>query len=191
MIKLNIFLGEYMSKEISKREEYRHAGLKFCREMGYIPSLTDFKINQKYPDPNKVKKEYGTWKEFIKECNFPFGFEKKNNDTVYLGRHSWFSQDYYEDLKNMNFNLLQFLKNITNSEIKVDIIHKQMIFVFIYENKKYAVSYLNMYIDDYSRKIKIIKECLEDMDVHLINLNSNYKWWQKQIKKELDIDDKH
>lgn len=170
--------------------EYIYEAKRFAKEMGYIPSVTDFKLLKHYPNPINVKKEFKTWKNYIEQCKFPLGLEKKNNDTFYAGKHSWFSQDYFIDLQNKNLDVMHFLKDL-NVKVQVDIIHKQMLFLFRYNDTNYAVSYLNIYDDDYGKKIKIIKECLEDMEVKLINLNGNYTWWRNQIKKELEIDDKH
>lgn len=176
-----------LTSELDKETAISY-GMKFFHEMNYIPSVTDFKVLEHYPNPVAVRKLFGTWKEYLKECNFPFGHTKKERDTFYLGKHSWFSQDYYIDIRNLYYALHSELKKITD-KIEVDIVHNQMVYVFKYNDKNYGTSFLNNYVEDYGRKINIIKEVFEDLDIQLINLNSNYTWWKKQLYKELEVEE--
>ena len=169
------------------RQDMINTGLKFVGEMGYIPALSDYKLLQHYPDPKIIKKEFKTWKNYITECNFPFGLSKKINNTIYIGKHSWLNQDYYVDIKNRYMEVYNYLKGL-GVKIEIDIIHKQMIFLISYNDKLYAISFLNVYVKDYNNKINSIKESLEDMNIELIDLNKKLQWWKNEINKRLEVE---
>ena len=162
---------------------------RFVKEFGYLPTQRDFDMMEGYPNPKKIK----DWKDLIKECKFncqpP---EKKDTNYIYHGYFTWFNDRYYQQLLDKYMQLIKFIEDIVPREvITARQIFSQTIVHFVYNEKKYAVSYFCAPVSDYKVKIDTTIEAYTDLGYEIINLNGNYRWWKRQINKALELDPKN
>lgn len=176
---------------ISRRDEIIRDGLRFYTEMGYPPSSIDFSYLPHYPNPKTVKKYFGKWKDYIASVPFPVPTKRKRDvNSFYIGDSYWMRSDNYKkQMENMHTDLWDWLvQNIGGEGLVPNEVHEQVIIVFQWKKVDYAVSYLNIYTENYAHKIRTIINVLEDMNIKLINLNGKNQWWERTLRVALGIE---
>jgi len=179
-------------EEISKEDELLRDGLRFYNTMGYPPALRDFAFLPNYPSPKTIKKYFGGWKDYISKINFPVPTRKKKDvDSFYLGDSQWMrnNHNYRVQMQTLHTKLWHWLVTHVGAEGLVPrTMLDQELIVFQWNKVDYCVSYLNIYTENYWKKLSTIKEVLEDMKITLINLNGNYQWWERTMHVTLGIE---
>ncbi len=151
---------------------------RFCEDVGYLPSSTDFRRLPTYPSPSKIFHHFGTWKNYIdsfeNKSNYP---EKKDakfklyvgSSNVAVDRENFRilhkrKHDYLFDLLVRKFGLVLYSEMLN-----------QIIYSFNYNNKNYIVCFFDEYVENYLESMEMIYETMEENGYEIINLNGKYE----------------
>ena len=136
-----------------KQQLYIKRAYQFYGEMGYIPSKLDYYIIPSTPAFTTIKKYFSSWKKYIEACDFPEDYNsKKDVNSVYLGDNYSKGFNYWNYFEQLFLTTKHIInKYIPDGQVTYNMIHNQLLFVFEWKDKAYAIGFFNKYVQDYMK----------------------------------------